>query len=146
MRLISHIVLGFLLICTTACSNSENLSDDMKLFEKLNEFVLSKTNSLEPKNLIDSFALKVPESKNIINELKVKYKLSQIQVHKLNRNQIGIAYRLGNENDKPYKFLLFSSNVESKNEFESYEQFVECAQKESIKDQWSIVTISDCTD
>ncbi len=146
MRWISNIVLGFLLVYTTACSNSENLSDGMKLFEKLNELVLSKMSSLESKNPIDSFVMKVPESKNIVNELKDKYGLSEIQVHKLNRNQTGTAYKLGSENDKPYQFLLFSSNVESKSEFESYEQFVECAQKENVKDRWSTVTISDCTD
>lgn len=146
MRLINNIVLGLLLVCITACSDSGNLNGDIKLFEKLNEFVLSKKSSLEPKNPIDSFVKKVPESKNMVNELKAKYELSEIQVHNLSRNQTGIAYRLGNENDKPYKFLLFSSNVESQNEFESYEQFVECAHKESIKDRWSMVTISDCTD
>ncbi|MFZ1610193.1 MAG: hypothetical protein WAT52_03930 [Chitinophagales bacterium] len=146
MKLINNIVLGFLLVCTTACTSSENLSDDMMLFEKLNELVLSKIKSLEPKNPIQSFVMKVPESKNMVNELRAKYELSEIQVHKLNRNQIGVAYKLGNENDKPYRFLLFSSSIESKNEFESYEQFVECALKENIKRKWSVVTISDCTD
>ncbi len=146
MKLINNIVLGFLLVCTTACTSSDNLSDDMMLFEKLNELVLSKIKSLEPKNPIQSFVMKVPESKNMVNELRAKYELSEIQVHKLNRNQIGVAYKLGNENDKPYRFLLFSSSIESKNEFESYEQFVECALKENIKRKWSVVTISDCTD
>lgn len=145
MRLIIYTFFALFFLVT--CSDTgDKWNDDIKLFRKLNKLVLNKKESIKWKTPIDSFLVKIPEGKNIVNELKSKYDLSEIQVHELKNSQVGVAYKLGNESNKPYKFLLYTSSVESKGEFESYEQFVECAHKERLRAKWTIVTITDCTD
>ncbi len=125
-----------------------NSKDKIAAFQELNDLILTNHELIGWNSTIDDFKLKIPESTQLIEKLNAKYFLTEIQVHNLSdkADDIGIAYKLDRNKNKIYKFLLFTNDVNSKTDFESYEQFVECGTHKPLDEKWTMVTIADCFD
>ena len=138
-KLIEIVFLLSVLVSCSPCTIAEDdMIDEIKSFNRIKEELISKDSRLDWQNDLNQIKVRHSEISSDIESLQEKFSLCSIEYYQ----NMGLAFRFDCDTIRPIcnYYMLYTLNPEDREEFVSYEQFVDFrAKRWDYDNHWSFI-------